>query len=121
MTVENGKLVAHAAGEAKVTVYYGGKSDELEVKVTEQKEVKRISVSKRTTKLKAGKTQAIKLTAYYKDGSKAVVTEKAEWQSADESIAAVKDGTITAVSKGATKVTVTNRDQTLTIGVTVTE
>ncbi len=121
ITVNNGKLIAHSAGKATVTVHYGGKSAELEASVTEPKEVKRITASKRTVKLKAGKAQSISLTAYFKDGTKAVVTEKADWSSADESVGAVKAGTITAVGTGTTAVTVRYQGQVLTIHVTVME
>ncbi|MGC5326895.1 cadherin-like beta sandwich domain-containing protein [Brevibacillus sp. SYSU BS000544] len=121
VVIENGKLVAKEAGTAKVTAYYGGKSVELLVKVKEPRNIKRISVNKQAVKMAVEKTQAITLTVYYKDGSKQVVTEKAEWSSADESIATVEDGKITAIGKGVTTVTVKYRERKLTIRVTVTE
>ncbi len=121
LTVKNGKLTAHAAGKATVTVYYAGESAELSVQVTEPKEVKRISASKRSMTLIADKTRSVSLTAYYKDGSKSVVTEKADWSSEDESVAVAKAGTITAVGAGTTTVTVRYQGKALTIRVTVTK
>ncbi|MGE5701215.1 MAG: cadherin-like beta sandwich domain-containing protein [Clostridia bacterium] len=121
ITIQKGKLTAHSAGETTVIAHYAGKTAALSVQVTEPKEVKRISTGKRTMTLKAGNTQRISLTAYYKDGTKAVVTGAADWSSADESVAVVEAGAITAVDTGTTTVTVKYRDQVLAIRVTVME
>lgn len=119
LTVDRGKLQAVAPGKATVTVSYGGKTAKLNVDVKEAKKVKRLSVNKRTVKLAAGKTQELKLTAYYQDNTKSIVTDKAEWQTSDEQIAIVEDGVITAVASGTATIQAKYREKTMIITVIV--
>lgn len=116
---ENGKLTAIAPGTVTVTAKYGGKSSKMTVEVNEAKQVKRIAVNKRKVTISAGKEQNIKLTAYYEDNSKKIVTEQAKWLSEDETIASVKNGVISGIATGTVDIQVSYQGKTVTISVTV--
>lgn len=118
-TAEDGVITGIAPGKTTVTATYGGKRVSITVEVKEAKELKRISASKQTVNLKAGKTQQVKLTAYYKDGSKVDVSEKAEWTTSDKRVASVKDGVITAIAPGSATIKVEYRGKTATVKVIV--
>ncbi|MGD8192159.1 OmpL47-type beta-barrel domain-containing protein [Brevibacillus ginsengisoli] len=119
LTVEDGKLQAIAPGKTTITVSYGGKDAKLNVEVTDAKKVTRLAVNKRNVNLAVGKTQEIKLTAFYQDRSKAIVTDKAEWQTSNEQIATVKNGVITAVAPGTATIQAKYQEKTIFITVTV--
>ncbi|RNB89548.1 hypothetical protein EDM56_10170 [Brevibacillus fluminis] len=121
-TAKQGLITAgKKEGKAVITVRYEGKRLEIPVTVSKEvpKEIKRVTPSKRSVRLEIDKTQAIKLTAYYKDGSKEIVTQKAEWTSDAPAVATVKDGVITALAEGKATITATIQNQKVTIRVTV--
>ncbi|MGE5703872.1 MAG: cadherin-like beta sandwich domain-containing protein [Clostridia bacterium] len=118
---ENGKLTAIAPGTAIITATYGGKKTDTSIEVSEAKVVKRLSVNKRTISISAGKEQQVKLTAYYQDNSKQIVTELAEWSSNDETIANVKNGVIVGKTEGTVEILAKYRGKTVTITVMVTK
>ncbi|MGD8192157.1 beta strand repeat-containing protein [Brevibacillus ginsengisoli] len=117
--IEAGKLTAVTPGKATITVSYSGKEAKLKVDVTDEKELKRLAVNRSQVKLAPGKQQQIKLTAYYQDQTKAVVTDKAEWTTSDEQIATVKEGMITAVAPGTATIQASYKGKKVTIKVTV--
>ncbi|MGO0063287.1 cadherin-like beta sandwich domain-containing protein [Brevibacillus fluminis] len=118
---ENGKLTAIAPGTAIITATYGGRKTDTSIEVSEAKVVKRLSVNKRTISISAGKGQQVKLTAYYQDHSKQIVTELAEWSSEDETIASVKNGVIVGKTEGTVEILAKYRGKKVTITVTVTK
>ncbi|MGD8190716.1 Ig-like domain-containing protein [Brevibacillus ginsengisoli] len=117
---ESGKLKAIAPGEAVITAAYGGKTTQISIKVSEAKQVKRLHVSKQQVTVVAGKEQSVKLTAYFKDNSKKIVTDQAEWSSEDEKIATVEKGVISGKAPGTVKIKAKYQENTVTITVTVT-
>ncbi|MGO0059996.1 Ig-like domain-containing protein [Brevibacillus fluminis] len=119
VSVKDGKLTAIAPGTTTIRAAYGDKTAILTVEVTKDKQIKRISVNKRTLKLTAGQSESLKLTAYYQDGTTKNVTDKAVWTSSDEQIVTVSDGVITAVSPGTAKILATYKGKTVSINITV--
>ncbi|MGE5701641.1 MAG: Ig-like domain-containing protein [Clostridia bacterium] len=118
---ENGKLTAIAQGTSIIIAKYGGKSSEMTVEVSEAKQVKRLTVSKRNVTVSVGKEQSIKLTAYFKDNSKEIVTEQASWSSEDDMIVSVKNGVISGKAPGTVNIQATYQGKIATITVTVTK
>ncbi len=118
---DNGKLTAIAPGTAVITATYGGQTSGMNVEVSGAKQVKRLTASKRTVNVSAGKEQTVKLTAYYQDGSKKTVTELAEWWSEDEAVAVVKNGVIAGRAKGTAMIKGKYQGKTVTIMVSVQE
>ncbi|MGO0059513.1 Ig-like domain-containing protein [Brevibacillus fluminis] len=118
---QNGKLRAVAPGTAVITATYGGQTAELSVTISESIQVRRLLASKKKLTVAAGKDQAVRLTAYYVDGSKQTVTEQAEWSSDDEIIATVENGKIHGNVKGTVTIEATYQGKSVTITVTVTE
>lgn len=123
--VKSGEVTAgKREGKATITVRYEDKQLEIPVTVSnenEPKEVKRLHANKRNVKLKQGKTQQVKLTAYYVDGTKEDVTAKAVWGTEDKAVATVKAGVIKGIAAGKTNITLVYGEKQLTIPVTVTE
>lgn len=81
-----------------------------------------LSVDQSAVTLEEGKNAAIKVTQTTKDGDKVTeedVTAKASYSVADESIAAVEAGVITAKAAGKTTVTITYGKNSVTVAVTV--
>jgi hypothetical protein len=118
--VESGKIVAKTPGTATITVSFGEQTAMLTVTVTEKK-VKRLTLSKRTLRLMEGKEDQVALTAYYSDGSKEVVTDKADWTVKDDRVANVENGTISAVAPGKTTITASYRNMSAKWTLTVTK
>ncbi|MGO0062938.1 Ig-like domain-containing protein [Brevibacillus fluminis] len=116
---DTGELEAVGAGKATITAVYGGKKTKAEVKVTASTKLDKLQISKRTLRMAPQETQQLTLTALYTDGTKADITKEATWKVADEAIANVEAGLITAKSAGTTKITVTYEEKKLTISLIV--
>ncbi|MET3293041.1 UNVERIFIED_CONTAM: uncharacterized protein YjdB [Brevibacillus sp. OAP136] len=116
---DTGELEAVGAGKATITAVYGGKKTKTEVKVTASTKLDKLQISKRTLRMDPKETQQLTLTANYTDGTKADITKEATWKVADEAIADVEAGLITAKSAGTTKITVTYEKKQLTISLIV--
>ncbi|WP_183192415.1 Ig-like domain-containing protein [Brevibacillus fluminis] len=116
---DTGELEAVGAGKATITAVYGGKKTKTEVKVTSSTKLDKLQISKRTLRMDPQETQQLTLTAIYTDGTKADITKEATWKVADEAIADVEAGLITAKSAGTTKITVTYEKKKLTISLIV--
>jgi subtilase family serine protease len=72
--------------------------------------------------LQKGSTQALTVTAQYKDNSTADVTSNVSWKSSNANVVRVApDGTLTAVAPGSATVTGTYLGRTVNISVTVTK
>ena len=96
-TVSNGKVTAKAAGTAKITVSYGGKTATCTIKVNEVK----LSVSPTSKTLDIGGT--VTLTATYSGA-----TGKPTWTSSNTSVATVdSNGKVTAKAAGDAVITAT--------------
>jgi hypothetical protein len=106
-TVANGNIAtvsgtssvkALNVGTTKVTGSYQGKTVEIPVLVTPK--LKSLQLSSKSAQLAIGGTYSVTIQAVYLTGSPVDATTAAVWTSSKESVATVKDGKITAVSKG---------------------
>ena len=103
VTVDSkGKVEAVGVGNATITATAAGKSDS--VKITVNNPLKKITVDPATLTLKKGtsKTLSVKYDPADTTDDKTVT-----WSSADEKIATVKNGVVTAKATGTTKITAT--------------
>ncbi|PYE43154.1 Ig-like domain-containing protein [Paenibacillus barcinonensis] len=101
-TVVNGKVSGQSAGTAVITAKLGSQSVTVEVNV---EVVKRVDVDKKQVNLLLKKSENVKLTATYPDGTTKDVTDLAEWTSSNEKVADVLKGNITGYSAGSAKIT----------------
>lgn len=106
-TVKNGKVKALKKG--KVTITAMAKSNtkkKVVIKVTVGTPVTAVKLSKKTLALTKGKTATVKAqVSPTKASNKTVI-----WKTTNKKIATVKNGKITAVGKGTTKVSATAQD-----------
>ena len=99
VTIEKGEITAVNSGTAKIKVSYEGANDVIfTVKVTDLSE---LQLSKNNFKINVGSTDKITVTLDGKD-----VTNSVEYDIEYEEIATVKNGTITAIKAGTTRVNV---------------
>ena len=123
-TVENGVITAVAEGTTVVTASCGDVKATVDVTVNKkavepEPEVipaTSIVVDKETVELEIGDSTTVTATVYPEDATDKAVT----WISADEDIATVEDGGITAVAEGTTVVTASCGDVKATVNVIVT-
>ncbi|MFY0546337.1 Ig-like domain-containing protein [Brevibacillus sp. H7] len=115
-TVENGTIKAHGFGKTTITASYGGKT----VKVTVEVAVKSLKPSVNKLSLKPGDSKEIVVMAVFGDGSKADVSDLAQWKSSNESVAAYADGKIVANGFGKATITITYGGKTIKLSVDVT-
>ncbi|HEY2492387.1 MAG TPA: Ig-like domain-containing protein [Paenibacillus sp.] len=116
-TAYNGSVTAKSEGTVTVIAVYGGISESVQVKVT--KKVKALVKDVQNVDLRIGKTQDVILTATYSDNSTEQVSDKADWTSANNNIATVVNGKVTAHSSGTTTITAVYGKQTVSLEVTV--
>ncbi len=115
-TVTKGKIIANGTGEATITATYADKT----VSVTVDVGVARLlTADKEELFLQANQTDTLKLTATYADGKTEDVTEKADWATADSSIAYVQKGSITTYKAGKTEITATYGGKSVKIALSV--
>ena len=118
VTVAKGELVAVAPGEAKVVAKAG--DAQVTIPVTVLAVVETIEVPAAAIETKVG-GEPIKLAPVGKDAQgNPVATAAFTYVSADPAVATVDEaGTVTAVKKGATQITITSGARTATVEVTV--
>jgi len=120
-SVDNGKVTAHAAGTAHITVTTkdGGKTASCTVTVASAtKPVTGVKLDKTTLTVNVGSTGKITASIEPSDATEKTVT----WKSSNEGIAKVaSDGTVTGVAAGKATITATTKDggKTATCEVTV--
>lgn len=122
-TVENGNVTAVAAGTTEITVTYEDFTATVAVTVTSVEEAITFTVNKNHVALNVGETDQLIVTktTTTADGTQTEedVTATSTFASANENVATVYNGTITAVGAGETAITVTNGDFIATVAVTV--
>ena len=110
-SVENGTVAAKGAGRANITALYRGNTCECAVSVTA---VQSVALSRTELYLVVGGSAALTLE---KDGT--ALTEGVAWSSSDESVAAVKDGAVTALAPGETVISALCEGERYSCAVTV--
>ncbi|MEK8131218.1 Ig-like domain-containing protein [Paenibacillus filicis] len=115
-TVVNGKVTGHSSGTGSVTAKYSGQQVTIPVSV---EIVKRVDADKTELSLLKGESANIKLMATYPDGTQEDVSDKADWETDDSSIADVIKGKITAYGPGQTNIKGTYGTKSTTIKVIV--
>ena len=105
-TVTNGIVIGKKIGSAIITVRTddGGYVDTCEVTIVEP--VTKVSLDKNSLLLNVGDSARLIATISPSDAS----NKQVRWESADTSVATVKDGTVTAISSGETTVSVITED-----------
>ena len=134
-TAEAGVITAKAAGETTVTITYGENSVTVAVTVVkgEPEPDKETSLKLENVmqapqgslvSIKKGETLKVKVTEITTIGDQVTeedVTAKATYKVADETIATVKEGVITAKAKGITNVTITYGENTVELWIAVAD
>jgi subtilisin family serine protease len=125
-TVENGIITAVGAGTTDITVTYKEFTASITIEVAEEaNDEVTYTVNKTKVTLEAGHQEQLFVTetTTKADGTKEEkdVTADATFTSANEAIATVENGNVTAVSAGQTEITVSYKDFTETVAVEVTE
>ncbi|WFR63422.1 Ig-like domain-containing protein [Paenibacillus amylolyticus] len=115
-TVVNGKVTGQSAGTAVITAKVGSQSVTVDVNV---EVVKRVDVNKQQVNLLLNKSENVKVTATYPDGTTKDVTDLAEWTSSNEKVADVLKGEITGYSAGSAKITAKYGTKSVSIDVDV--
>ena len=112
-----GKLTAKKAGTAKLTATLAS-GKKITVKVIVQKgkvKTTKVTVNKKSLKLKAGKTETLKVKRYPYTSQ-----EKVTYKSSNSKVVKVsKNGKVTAKKKGSAKITVKSGKKTVTCKVKV--
>lgn len=116
VTVEAGLVTALESGKAKIKATYEGKSYTIPVEVDV---VSRLMADQKKVALSIEGTKQVTLTAVYADKTTGVVSELAEWESADTEIVTVENGLVTAVGTGKTKIKATYGSKSVTLPVEV--
>lgn len=116
-TVYNGVVTAKGEGKTVITATYMGKTVIVNVKVT--KHVRSLIKDTQKIDLRQDQSTQVSLTAYYDDGTSENVTNKAEWNIDNGSVATVVDGLVTGQSSGTAIVTAKFNNQSVSIPVNI--
>lgn len=116
-TVYAGAVTAKKEGKAVLTATYLDRT--VIVNVTVTKKVRSLIANKQSIDLRQGGSEQIALTAYYNDGTSEDVSQKAEWNIDNGSVATVVNGLITGQSAGTATVTAAYNNQSAVIPVNV--
>ncbi|MFS0836830.1 Ig-like domain-containing protein [Paenibacillus sp. 1P03SA] len=116
-SVYAGSVTAKKEGKAVITATHKGKT--VIVNVTVSKHVRSLIKDVQTIDLRKGKSEQIKLTAYYDDGTNEDVTKKAEWNIDNGSVATVVNGLVTGQSSGTAIVSAKYNNQTVSVPVSI--
>nr|WP_274310495.1 S8 family serine peptidase [Solibacillus daqui] len=123
VSVKNGLIISKNIGSTEITVKYG--KNELTVYVTVSEKGVTLTTNKTDITLESGKESQLKITeettAPNGTVKKKDVTKQATYVVADENIATVKNGLVTAKEAGSTTISVKYGKNELTVNVTVTK
>jgi len=101
-----GEVRGNEVGHARILVTYKGKSAYVDVNVMEPVTEKITVISEEGNILRRGGTSQLRTSAVMSDGTIKNVTNEANYESSDPSIATVSDtGLVTGVGEGATTIT----------------
>jgi hypothetical protein len=116
---DSGILTAGNPGKAVVYVSHGTTEFSFNVEVIKEKAVKAIISSPAKIEVKKGSEKQLSAEALYSDNVKIDVTDRAVWTVKNDSILEVDGGTLTALKKGKTIITVKYHGKFTNIEVTV--
>ncbi|TBL80580.1 glycoside hydrolase family 44 protein [Paenibacillus thalictri] len=122
-SVASGKVTGLKAGTAVITAGVGSFTAAANVTVTETSSPVITGITATPTKLelKKGDSAAAVVSATYSGGTTVPVTQGLQWSSSSPEVAAVANGTVTALKAGASVVTVQYGTFSATVNVSVTE
>ena len=120
-TVKDGTVTGKTAGTATITATAkdGGKTATCAVTVSNPKvEIEKVELNQTTLNLNVGDEKTLTVTVTPSDANQTVT-----WKSSNETVATVKDGTVTGKTAGTATITATAQDggKTATCAVTVEE
>ncbi len=121
-TVDDGTLTLLGVGAITITAKYKGKSDAITVTVSSPYKSITITPEKPGSLIEmdiGSDDQKLTATVAEKTGGTPVVTDTATWTSANEKVATVKKGIVSAVAAGKTTITVSYKGVSSTIDVVV--
>ncbi|MCH7321838.1 S8 family serine peptidase [Solibacillus sp. MA9] len=123
VSVKNGLIISKNIGSTEITVKYG--KNELTVYVTVSEKGVTLTTNKTDITLESGKESQLKITeettAPNGTVKKTDVTKQATYVVANENVATVKNGLITAKEAGSTTISVKYGKNELSVNVTVTK
>jgi len=114
--VRNGYVTGIGTGSTTLTAKYGSRTTTIKVSVGV---LKSLIADKTQVVTSKGRTETIKLTAKYEDGTEKDVSKEATWTSSNLQVVTVEDGKITAVASGTASVTASFEQKTVKIEVYV--
>lgn len=114
--VRQGVITGIATGGTTITATYGKRFLTIPVSVGV---IKSLTADQTKLSLNKGKTAKVTLTVEYADGLKKDVTTLATWTTAQEAVATIAEGTVTAVAAGITTITASYEGKTVSIPVEV--
>ncbi|KMZ42198.1 MULTISPECIES: Ig-like domain-containing protein [Bacillales] len=115
-SVRQGLITGVSTGSVTVTATYGTRTVNISVSVGV---MQTLTVDKKKIVLANGKSETVKLTAAYADGTNKDVTDTATWSTASAAVAEVMNGKITATGAGKTTITGTFDGKSVSIAVEV--
>lgn len=104
---EIGIVKGVAAGTAVIVASLEGKESSITVTVTASEKITKIVPQKATLYMKVGATATNKITAYYGDKTKKIITTKATYKSSSTNLKVASNGLLKATKKGNYTITVT--------------
>ena len=114
-----GILTAGKPGKATIYVSHGSTEYAINVEVIKEKAIKALNSSLKKVEVKRGSEKQLYAEVQYIDNVKLDVTDRAVWTVKNNSILEVDSGTITALKRGKTIVTVKYNGKSTNIEVTV--
>ncbi|WP_127497158.1 Ig-like domain-containing protein [Paenibacillus glycanilyticus] len=107
------------ASNVTLTGSYLSKSVSVRIKIED--EIVKMVVEPTKLELNPGRSKAVKVTGYYKDGKKVSIGTKMNWVTANENVATVNgSSSVKAIDVGTTKVTGKYQGKTVEVPVSVT-
>ncbi|MFD1955177.1 Ig-like domain-containing protein [Paenibacillus thailandensis] len=118
VVLKNNTIKGIEASTVTLTATYLNKTATVKVKI--EQEIVKLVVEPAVLELNPGRSKSIKVTGYYKDGSKVSLGSKMNWTVSSEALATVKGATVKALAVGSGQVTGTYQDKTVTVKLVVT-
>lgn len=111
---QNGKATALSKGATIITATYQGMTAKTTLTVIESEPppdptrvAERLEVFPKNATIKKDETKEFRATIYYTDGSSRDVTNEVNWTVANNHIASIENGKVTALDEGETTITAT--------------